>query len=476
QGTFNDCNNDPTDGCETSQACLCIPGTTVTCYGGPPGTLGVGQCEAGTKTCNANGIGYSACTGQILPSLEVCGDNIDNDCNNLVDASGDPDGDGFELCDGSDILDCCEDIFCSANPELINPAAFDVDGDNIDNDCDGVTDNGVLVCDGGITAQPGDLNDYARAMGLCNFTTESSGAWGVTNVEISRADGSGNPIDGQYAIQDGFGTNGTNREGNRLVVLSTGYAADNFDDANPSFVPLQDGTQHGSSSPPPNDFASIDTAPGCPDSDISDVNDSVLLTVTLRAPINALSFSADIFFLSTEYPEWVCSPFNDYFVTLVDEQALGTPSVPGNPADKNIAIYNDGTNDFDIGVNILKVAPGLFTQCEDSLLGDVQDQPGPAGWACVGMGPDQYTGCTDTSLLTGTGYDLTTDTGFDCNYVGPHGGGTGWLTMTGNLVPGEINRIRFLIWDTADGYLDSSVLLDNWTWSASPTTPGVTPG
>ena len=86
QGNFNDCNDDPTDGCETSQACLCIPGTTATCYTGPAGTNGVGVCADGTKTCNPNGLGYGPCENQVLPSAEICGDDLDNDCNvNFID-------------------------------------------------------------------------------------------------------------------------------------------------------------------------------------------------------------------------------------------------------------------------------------------------------------------------------------------------------------------------------------------------------
>ena len=47
--------------------------------------------------------------------------------------------------------------------------------------------------------------------------------------------------------------------------------------------------------------------------------------------------------------------------------------------------------------------------------------------------------------------------------------------MSGNVTPGEINTVRFLIWDTGDGLFDSTVLLDNWQWSATGTTPGVNP-
>jgi hypothetical protein len=52
------------------------------------------------------------------------------------------------------------------------------------------------------------------------------------------------------------------------------------------------------------------------------------------------------------------------------------------------------------------------------------------------------------------------------------GGGTGWLTTTGNVKPGEIITIRIAIWDTSDHALDSLAAVDNFLWSATPSTPG----
>ena len=49
------------------------------------------------------------------------------------------------------------------------------------------------------------------------------------------------------------------------------------------------------------------------------------------------SFSLSSYFFSAEYPEWVCSPFNDFFVILLDSSFSGNPP---NPADKNLAFYD----------------------------------------------------------------------------------------------------------------------------------------
>ena len=48
--------------------------------------------------------------------------------------------------------------------------------------------------------------------------------------------------------------------------------------------------------------------------------------------------------------------------------------------------------------------------------------------------------------------------------------------MTGNVFPGEINSIDMVIWDEVDGLFDSTVLIDNWQWAATPAQPGVAPG
>jgi MYXO-CTERM domain-containing protein len=65
------------------EICGCSSGATQPCYGGPTGTAGVGPCKAGTQTCS--GSTWGACTGQVVPVAEVCGNGIDDDCNGFVD-------------------------------------------------------------------------------------------------------------------------------------------------------------------------------------------------------------------------------------------------------------------------------------------------------------------------------------------------------------------------------------------------------
>ena len=90
--------------------------------------------------------------------------------------------------------------------------------------------------------------------------------------------------------------------------------------------------------------------------------------------------------------------------------------------------------------------------------------PLPAG---DDIGAVAYDGCNGTNELAGTGFD-----GAPCAM----GGGTGWLQMSGNVTPGEVMTLRFVIWDTSDEIFDSLVLLDDFQWSVDASAPGVLPG
>jgi hypothetical protein len=79
------CTNQIDDDCdgqidEEGADCMCDPGSTVSCYTGPAGTENVGACKAGLATCNAQGTGYGKCTGEVLPSAELCGTGINEAC------------------------------------------------------------------------------------------------------------------------------------------------------------------------------------------------------------------------------------------------------------------------------------------------------------------------------------------------------------------------------------------------------------
>ncbi len=68
----------------------CEPGAEVSCYTGPPGMLGVGECVGGAGICLADGEGVGECSGQVLPRIEQCvsgSEPADDDCNGVANES-----------------------------------------------------------------------------------------------------------------------------------------------------------------------------------------------------------------------------------------------------------------------------------------------------------------------------------------------------------------------------------------------------
>ncbi len=432
----------------------CNPGDTHACYDGASGTENVGPCIGGTQSCDSNGM-WSSCTGEVTPSSEVCGDNVDNNCNGQVDEDIDQDGDGWTTCQG----DCCDSTECGT-PSLVNPGAIEIAGDGVDNDCNGMIDEPVATCDTGLTSTSTTAMDYAKAIDLCQTTTMADKKWGVIDAKLTLANGTGTPNTKSKAILAHYGTGVVPHAGSSLMLISSGNAAGVGD---PNYTASLDTNENTTSAFPSDWFASngntLPNAPGCPAPLGSTANDPVMLTLTVRVPTNVQSFSLDTNFFSDEFPEWTCSPFNDFFVVLLDSTYSGTPA---NPTDKNLAFYQSGTNKYPVGVNLAAGNTGLFTQCVNGATGcESAIQGGTSGTINT---------CTSTADLAGTGMDQA-DSG-ECDNTSKKGGGTGWLVTTGNVQPGEIMTLRIAIWDTSDHALDSLAVIDNFKWSGTPSSPG----
>ncbi len=58
----------------------CKTGQTKPCYSGPAGTAGKGACKPGVIHCLPTGKWGTACSGQVLPQKEVCGNGADENC------------------------------------------------------------------------------------------------------------------------------------------------------------------------------------------------------------------------------------------------------------------------------------------------------------------------------------------------------------------------------------------------------------
>ncbi|HEU4665292.1 MAG TPA: choice-of-anchor L domain-containing protein [Dokdonella sp.] len=323
---------------------------------------------------------------------------------------------------------------------------------------DGFPDN---VCDDGLPSQPDDALDYAKALGLCAETTADSHDWGVISATFTRADGSGTPAAVTRSVRPEFGVNAA-LSGTALVVFATGPAAAPGQ-MDPAHVAFQPGASTGVQGTPPADWlaahgGALPSPPECPASAGAAAVDPVMLTLDVRVPGNARSFDFAMNYLSSEFPEWVCSPFSDFFVALLDSSYAGTPA---NPVDKNIATLLAPSSSYPMSANFVHGGTHLFTQCVS----------GATGCAAGAVAGDAT--CDGTLGITGTGMDLA-DPG-TCTSNGMVGGGTGWMRVRANVVPGETIRLRLAIWDTGDSGFDSFVLLDDFRWSATTVVPGGVP-
>lgn len=78
-GTDENCNGMIDDGID----CPCMPdGSTRSCYSGGATTKGVGECKDGTQTCT--NMAWGPCENEVLPATEAC-DGKDNDCDTMTD-------------------------------------------------------------------------------------------------------------------------------------------------------------------------------------------------------------------------------------------------------------------------------------------------------------------------------------------------------------------------------------------------------
>lgn len=402
--------------------CVCAPGASEPCYEGPANTQGVGQCVGGTHTCDASGQFWGSCDGQVVPSPEVCGNGVDDNCNSAVDEDMDVDGDGYTVCGG----DCCdEDGVGCEKAKLVNPGAFEVAGNMLDDDCDGVEDNQLPACDGALALASDDPLDGVRAIDLCKISTGDKD-WGVVAAKYVTPDG-GAPPNANFPVGHGilnaFGPNVAPKKGAQFLGLSSGTARQPSD---PGYMNVGGFNKNYTSGHPPG-FPK--ESPACPGVVTGTPHDGAALEVQVRVPTNAYGFSFDFTFYTYEWPVFVCSTYNDFFVALLDP-------IPMGQADGNIA--------FDMQKNPVSVNNAFVEVCGC--------QNGPPCTA----GGKQFTCSLGTNELVGTGFE-------------GHAA-TSWLTTTAPVPPGGVMTLRLGVYDSGDGVLDSSAILDNFRWEIDPNT------
>lgn len=336
------------------------------------------------------------------------------------DTGADADGDGFS---GQDD--------CDDRQRFVNPDAFEVAADGVDNDCDGKIDE-PEECD--LAAQPialdtDDPTEMARSIGICPAQGSSPGnhVWGLTQAYLKGAglDAAGYMGSAiQHAVRSSFGSVIGARAGASMLELSTGAARLPGEADWPGRLdrPFADATE-----PPPDGFPEV--FPPCPHDDETNVLNPIALHVEVRVPSNAVGVTFDINFVTTAFPTGVCDDQNDTYVTLYNSLPSSTT------VRKNITLTPGGHS---VGVDAME-----FAVCAPQV---VETPAGDFTFECPD-GPGQ---------LAGLGYSQS---------PGGDGAATGWITSTATVPAGGNFSLDFLIWDGGpySGW-PSSVLIDNWRW------------
>ena len=427
------------------------------------------------KNCGQCGFVCSGTDKCTTGKCTVC-DSTTTDC----------DGDGWLVSEG----DCCDKPGpCGSEPKLVNPGAIEVVGNGIDDNCNGKVDlfdtEDTQACDVGLTSNSTTATDYAKTIGICRATTlapalKKDKTWGLIDAKLVRADGTPLVDHNGHSIRPKFGAGINPLNGASIAVLSSGHASDATQtlpgpnggapagsnvsysytpssavDYSTCVDPLCVKDWFGTANPPLKAANALPAAPNCGSSNNSATgNDSVMLVLTMRAPTNAKAFSFNSFFLSAEYPEFVCTNFNDQYVALVDTPN-GTPAPIPNPVDKNLMTYTAAGQKYPIAINIAK-GTNVFSVCDTASTTS----------ACSGTNVSAQSCTLGAGSLAGTGFEK--PTAGTCII----GGGTYWLTTAGNIIPGDILQLRIAIWDVGDSAFDSTALIDGFQWLANATLPG----
>ena len=286
------------------------------------------------------------------------------------------------------------------------------------NSCAGAcVDGACQACDDNVALDSLDPNDAAKAMDICE---------GVVSAKWTLADGAEVPATHQEAYHLGhgnlakFGDGIVPRLGHKLAAISSGTARAPGD---PGFQSPSGFSKDLNGEHP---FGFPRESPACPGIFTGEPHDMAALELELQVPMWAKGLAFDFNFYTFEWPGFVCSEFNDFFVALLSPK-------PPMAVDEDIS--------FDPMGNAISVNAAFVTVCNCE-----------GGPPCV-AGGKSFT-CTkgDTELK---------NTGFDQD--GAHAA-TSWLTTAAPVQPGSIIRLRFAVYDSGDNILDSTTLLDRFRW------------
>jgi len=333
----------------------------------------------------------------------------------------DADGDGFSIAQG-DCNDCVP---------AIGPASIEVSSPSgVDEDCDGLVDEVDPPCDADLALASVNALEAARAIDLCRMADDTG--WGLIDARWVLPDGKSpraTPLEAYHlghGILDDFGPAVHPRRGQHMLALSSGTARrpGDPDYRSPSGFDKKYGSEQPAGFPK--------ELPGC-DAVAGEPRDGIGLEVEMRAPRNARGVAFDLDFYTYEWPAAICTESNDFFVALMD------PPPPDHP-DGNISFDNLG-NPVSVNSPFLEVCA-----CDGASQGPCE------------AGGEIFECSLGDGELMGTGY------GPDTEQEGH--AATSWLATEAPVAPGETITLRFAVYDSKDGALDSLTLVDNVRWLA----------
>ncbi|MEZ4441465.1 MAG: choice-of-anchor L domain-containing protein [Polyangiaceae bacterium] len=395
--------------------------------GGTTGATGGGQTTGSGVGGGFDPVGSGGSTGS------------GTTCDAMPDE--DKDQDGFSINQG-DCNDCDANVNPNAVEVIVDPNMGQGGSGGVmepaDENCDGNVDEPPMVCDSGLAIDSADPLDAARAMGLCKMSA-GNGEWGVVSAQWVLPDGSPAPNNPNYHLGHGiltaFGPNVNVQEGAAMFAVSSGTARQPTDAGYQSVG----GFDKGYTSAHPQGFPK--ESPSCPGITTGTPHDGTAVAITIQAPSNAQGFSFDFNFYTYEWPGFVCSQYNDFFVASLNPIPMG---------------QTDGNISFDQLGNPVSVNNAFLEVC------------GCTGGPPCSAGGKSFTCALGNSELQGTGFGLDTE-------FADHGA-TSWLQTAAPIGPGETFTMTWTTYDSGDGVLDSTTLVDNFQWTAEPgTTVGTNP-
>jgi len=439
------------------------------------GAAGAGMgCSAGKQPVetggaagsggSAGGSGGGTTTGSPTGQGGVGGDFPVGGAGNTMNMGCDPglpdiddDGDGFTEAQGD-----CDDCNEFANPKaaeiVAEPDPANPDKplpDPADEDCDDLIDlkdPDLQACDAGLALDSVEPMDAVKAIGFCDKEKDGTPKF-IKKATWVLADGlpPGPSVDMAkfhlgHGLLDHLGDNDLPREGERMLALSSGTARNKEE---PGFVSRNYNKEYSSN--PPLTFNG--ESPACPGVVVpkSSVQDAAGIELEIEAPSNALSLEFNFNFHSYEFPQFICTQFNDFFWANF---------IQGN-VNKNVS--------FDEKGNAISVNAAFLTQCDcpPSGPGICLAPPTPAPGQ-----PQKEFDCKGIDLLQGTDFDGNTN---PAQVAGWTNGGSGWLKTTVPVEPNKLIKLRFVTFDsgvsangTKDHNVDSTTLIDKFRWHAIP--------